>query len=84
MAIGERPDRVGLERSCSLRLIYWTKDRHSVTSAADDGSGCDHRMHYRCAEGKKFRNCRVSISVNGRKGRDLFVFVDRISLIRRP
>ena len=31
------------------------------------------RMHYRCAAQKEFRNCRVSVSVNGRKGQDLFV-----------
>ena len=72
MAIGDRPDRVGLGEILLTEIDLLDKDRHSV-AAAMTGRDVIIRMRYRCAEGKEFRNCRVSISVNGRKGQDLFV-----------
>jgi len=72
MSIGDRPDRVGLGEILLTEIDLLDKDRHSVTSAIT-GRDVIIRMHYRCAEGKEFRNCRVSVSVNGRKGQDLFV-----------
>ena len=42
--------------------------RQSV-AASITGRDAIIRMHYRCAAQKEFRNCRVSVSVNGRKGR---------------
>ena len=44
-----------------------------AASAANSGRDVVIRMYYRCAAGKEFLNCRVSISVNGRKAQDLFV-----------
>ena len=72
MLIDARPDRVGLGEILLTEIDLLDKDRHSV-AAAMTGRDVIIRMHYRCAEGKEFRNCRVSISVNGRKGQDLFV-----------
>lgn len=72
MAIDARADRVGLGEILLTEIELLDKDRHSV-AAAITGRDVIIRMYYRCAEGKEFRNCRVSISVNGRKGQDLFV-----------
>ena len=72
MAIDARQDRDGLGEILLTRIELLDKDRHSV-AAAITGRDVIIRMYYRCAEGKEFRNCRVSISVNGRKGQDLFV-----------
>ncbi|MCC6968476.1 MAG: ABC transporter ATP-binding protein [Nitrospira sp.] len=72
MSIGDRPDRIGLGEILVTEIDLLDKDRHSV-AAAITGRDVIIRMHYRCADGKEFRNCRVSVSVNGRKGQDLFV-----------
>ncbi len=72
MAIAARADRVGLGEILLTEIELLDKDRHSVV-AAITGRDVIIRMYYRCADGKEYRNCRVSISVNGRKGQDLFV-----------
>lgn len=71
-AIEAREDRVGLGEILLTKIELLDRERHAV-AAAITGRDLIIRMHYRCAEGKEFRNCRVSISVNGRKGQDLFV-----------
>ena len=70
--INARHDREGLGEILLTRIELLDTDRHSV-AAAITGRDVLIRMYYRCAEGKEFLNCRVSISVNGRKGQDLFV-----------
>ena len=70
--IDARHDREGLGEILLTRIEVLDTDRHSV-AAAITGRDVLIRMYYRCAEGKEFLNCRVSISVNGRKGQDLFV-----------
>lgn len=72
MAIDARADRTGLGEILVTEIELLDKDRHSV-AAAITGRDVVIRMFYQCAEGKEFRNCRVSVSVNGRKGQDLFV-----------
>ncbi|HVG03137.1 MAG TPA: ABC transporter ATP-binding protein [Nitrospira sp.] len=71
-AIETRHDREGLGEIRATRIELLDRDRHPV-AAAITGRDIIIRMHYRCAEGKEFRHCRVSVSVNGRKGQDLFV-----------
>ena len=71
-AIDARHDRDGLGEILLTRIELLDSERHPV-AAALTGRDIIIRMYYRCAEGKEFRNCRVSISVNGRKGQDLFV-----------
>lgn len=71
-AIEDREDRVGLGEILLTKIELLDGARHAV-AAAITGRDIIIRMHYRCAEQKEFRNCRVSISVNGRKGQDLFV-----------
>ncbi|MCW5787089.1 MAG: ABC transporter ATP-binding protein [Nitrospira sp.] len=71
-AIEDREDRVGLGELLLTKIELLDGARHAV-AAAITGRDIIIRMHYRCAEQKEFRNCRVSISVNGRKGQDLFV-----------
>lgn len=71
-AIEDRQDRVGLGEILLTKIELLDGARHAV-AAAITGRDIIIRMHYRCAEQKEFRNCRVSISVNGRKGQDLFV-----------
>jgi lipopolysaccharide transport system ATP-binding protein len=71
-AIGARRDREGLGEMRLIRIELLDRDRHPV-AAAMTGRDIIIRLYYRCAEGKQFRHCRVSISVNGRKGQDLFV-----------
>lgn len=71
-AIDARHDREGLGEVLLARIELLDSDRHSV-AAAITGRDVIIRLYYRCMEGKEFRNCRVSISVNGRKGQDLFV-----------
>ncbi|MCS6326091.1 MAG: ABC transporter ATP-binding protein [Nitrospira sp.] len=71
-AIEDREDRVGLGEILLTRIELLDKERHAI-AAAITGRDVIIRMHYRCVEQKEFRNCRVSISVNGRKGQDLFV-----------
>jgi lipopolysaccharide transport system ATP-binding protein len=70
--IDARRDREGLGEILLTRIELLDSDRHSV-AAAITGRDVVIRMYYSCAEGKEFRNCRVSVSVNGRKGQDLFV-----------
>jgi len=71
-AIGKRTDRVGLGEILLTEIELLDRERHSV-AAAITGRDVIIRMYYRCAENKEFKNCRVSVSVNGRKGQDLFV-----------
>ena len=71
-AIESRRDRVGLGEILLTRIEVLDSNRHPV-SAAITGRDVLIRMYYRCAKGKEFLNCRVSISVNGHKGQDLFV-----------
>ena len=70
--IHARQDREGLGEILLTRIEVLDGDRHPV-AAAITGRDIIIRMSYRCAKGKEFRNCRVSISVNGRKAQDLFV-----------
>lgn len=72
MAIGAREDRVGLGEVLLTGIELLDGQRQSV-AALITGRDAIIRMHYRCAAQKEFRNCRVSVSVNGRKGQDLFV-----------
>ncbi len=71
-SIGKRKDRIGLGEILLTEIELLDQERHSVT-AAITGRDVIIRMYYRCAENKDFKNCRVSVSVNGRKGQDLFV-----------
>ena len=71
-AIEDREDRVGLGDILLTKIELLDRERQAV-AAAITGRDLIIRMHYRCADQKEFRNCRVSISVNGRKGQDLFV-----------
>lgn len=71
-AIEGREDRVGLGEILVTNIELLDSERHAV-AAAITGRDVIIRMHYRCAEHKEFQNCRVSVSVNGRKGQDLFV-----------
>lgn len=71
-AIEARQDRDGLGEILVTRIEVLDSHRHPV-AAAITGRDTVIRMYYRCATGKEFANCRVSISVNGRKGQDLFV-----------
>ncbi len=71
-AIEMRHDREGLGDIRATRIELLDRDRHPV-AAAITGRDIIIRLHYRCAEGQEFRHCRVSVSVNGRKGQDLFV-----------
>jgi len=61
-----------LESTLLTRIEVMDTQRHPV-AAAITGRDVVIRMYYRCAAGKEFLNCRVSISVNGRKAQDLFV-----------
>ncbi len=70
--IDARQDRIGIGDILLTRIELLDSDRHSV-AAGITGRDIIIRLHYRCTKGKEFRNCRVSISVNGRKGQDLFV-----------
>lgn len=70
--IDSRHDRDGLGEILLTRIELLDSQRHPV-AAAITGRDIIIRMYYRCANDKEFRNCRVSISVNGRKGQDLFV-----------
>ena len=71
-AIEARHDREGLGEILLTRIEVMDTQRHPV-AAAITGRDAVIRMYYRCAAGKEFLNCRVSISVNGRKAQDLFV-----------
>ena len=71
-AIEARHDREGLGEILLTRIEIMDAQRHPV-AAAITGRDVVIRMHYRCAARKEFANCRVSISVNGRKAQDLFV-----------
>ena len=71
-AIEARRDREGLGEILLTRIEVLDSDRHAV-AAAITGRDTVIRLYYRCASGKEFANCRVSVSVNGRKGQDLFV-----------
>lgn len=71
-AIEARHDRVGLGEIRLTKIELLDSERHPVT-AAITGREIVIRMHYRCAAGKEFRNCHLSISVNGRKGQDMFI-----------
>lgn len=71
-AIEARHDREGLGEILLTRIEVMDTQRHPV-AAAITGRDVIIRMYYRCAAGKEFKNCRVSISVNGRKAQDLFV-----------
>lgn len=71
-AIEARHDREGLGEILLTRIEVMDTQRHPV-AAAITGRDVVIRMYYRCAAGKEFKNCRVSISVNGRKAQDLFV-----------
>ncbi len=71
-AIEARADRVGLGEVLVTNIELLDREQHSV-AAAITGRDAIIRMYYRCAEQKEFHNCRVSVSVNGRKGQDLFV-----------
>lgn len=71
-AIEARHDREGLGEILLTRIEVLDGDKHPV-AAAITGRDVVIRMYYRCAKGKEFSNCRVSISVNGRKAQDLFV-----------
>jgi lipopolysaccharide transport system ATP-binding protein len=70
--IEARHDREGLGEILLTRIEVMDAQRHPV-AAAITGRDVVIRMYYRCAAGKEFLNCRVSISVNGRKAQDLFV-----------
>ncbi len=70
--IAARHDREGLGEILLTRIEVMDTQRHHV-AAAITGRDVVIRMYYRCAAGKEFLNCRVSISVNGRKAQDLFV-----------
>ena len=70
--IEARHDREGLGEILLTRIEVMDTQRHPV-AAAITGRDVVIRMYYRCAAGKEFLNCRVSISVNGRKAQDLFV-----------
>lgn len=70
--IETRRDREGLGDILLTKIELLDSDRHPV-AAAITGRDIIIRLYYRCAAGKTFRHCRVSISVNGRKGQDLFV-----------
>ncbi len=72
MAIEARQDREGLGEILLTRIEVLDGDKHPV-AAAITGRDVVIRMYYRCAKEKEFSNCRVSISVNGRKAQDLFV-----------
>lgn len=71
-AIEARQDREGLGEILLTRIEVLDGDKHPV-AAAITGRDAVIRLYYRCAKGKEFSNCRVSISVNGRKAQDLFV-----------
>jgi lipopolysaccharide transport system ATP-binding protein len=71
-AIEARHDREGLGEIRATRIELLDRDRHPV-AAAITGRDIIIRLYYRCANDKEFRHCRVSVSVNGRKGQDLFV-----------
>ena len=71
-AIEMRHDREGLGDIRATRIELLDREHHPV-AAAITGRDIIIRLYYRCAEGKEFRHCRVSVSVNGRKGQDLFV-----------
>mgnify|MGYP000908397160 CR=1 FL=1 len=70
--IDERPDRVGLGEIQLTQIELYDAAGKQVV-AGMTGRDLVIRMHYRCLKNQEFLNCRVSISVNGRKGHDLFV-----------
>ncbi len=70
--IPERTDRMGLGEIL-LTEIELLDSGGKPLAAAITGRDLVIRMHYRCLKDKEFLNCRVSVSVNGRKGHDLFV-----------
>lgn len=70
--IVERMDRIGLGEVLLSRIEILDSERRTL-SAAITGQETVFRMYYHCLRDKEFRHCRVSISVNGRKGQDLFV-----------
>ncbi len=72
VSIESRRDRAGAGEILLTRIEVLDSDRHPV-AAAITGRDVVVRMYYRCLPGKEFLNCRVSISVNGHKGQDLFV-----------
>jgi lipopolysaccharide transport system ATP-binding protein len=75
--ISERTDRVGLGEII-LTHIEILDDERRPLAAAMTGRNTVFRMHYRCLSEKEFRYCKTSLSVNGRKGQDLFVLASDI------
>jgi lipopolysaccharide transport system ATP-binding protein len=75
--ISQRTDRVGLGQII-LTQIEILDDERRPLAAAMTGRSTVFRMHYRCLSEKEFRYCKMSLSVNGRKGHDLFVLASDI------
>ncbi|MET0514832.1 MAG: ABC transporter ATP-binding protein [Nitrospiraceae bacterium] len=70
--MSDRTDRVGLGEVILTKIELLDGERR-IQAAAITGRETIIRMYYRCLVDKDFQYCRVSISVNGRKGHDLFV-----------
>ncbi len=70
--IPDRPDRLGLGEIQVTQIELFDQAGKPLT-AAMTGRDLVIRMHYRCLKDQEFLNCRASVSVNGRKGHDLFV-----------
>ncbi|HET6674549.1 MAG TPA: polysaccharide ABC transporter ATP-binding protein, partial [Nitrospiraceae bacterium] len=70
--ITERMDRAGLGEIIATHIEVLDEDRRPL-AAAITGRDMIFRMYYRCLIDREFRHCRASLSVNGRKGQDLFV-----------
>jgi lipopolysaccharide transport system ATP-binding protein len=75
--ISARTDRTGLGEIILTHIEILDEERRPL-AAAITGRNTIFRMHYRCLDEKEFRYCKASLSVNGRKGQDLFVLASDI------
>lgn len=70
--ITDRTDRVGRGQVILTKIELLDATRRPLT-AAITGRDTIIRMHYRCLVDREFPNSLLRISVNGKKGQDLFV-----------
>jgi lipopolysaccharide transport system ATP-binding protein len=70
--IQDRTDRVGSGEIIVTQIEVLDEERRPL-AAAITGRDTIFRLYYRCPTDREYRHCRVSLSVNGRKGQDLFV-----------
>ncbi len=75
--IQDRTDRVGAGEIIVTHIEVLDEERRPL-GAAITGRDTIFRMYYRCSTNREFRHCRASLSVNGRKGHDLFVLSNDI------